>query len=91
MTSRTRIARQSRVASAFVMRLFLLAPLAILRGLLWGIAAAADKMADGLSAAETSLRPLCSLPFHAELKRALDDAKAEEKRRLLEVLERATR
>ncbi len=80
-----------RSVAAISLRILLLAPVMGLRGLLWSLAAAFDKMADCTSDVERALRPICELPHHAHFLRLLDEAKAEEKRRMLEVLERATR
>lgn len=81
----------ARTLLAALMRLLLLAPLRLVRGALWCVAAAADKLAESLQDAERAIAPVCELPFHAEALRRLNEAKAEERRQLLEVLERGTR
>ena len=86
-----RVRRAARTLLAALMRLLLLAPLRLVRGLLWCMAAACDKLAEAVNDAERAIGPVCDLPFHADALRQLNEAKAEDRRKLLEVLERGTR
>jgi len=85
------VRRAARTFLAAVMRILLLAPLRLVRGVLWGVAEAADKMAESVRDAEHAIAPVCELPFHAEALRRLREADEQERRELLEELERATR
>lgn len=80
-----------RTAVAAALRITLLAPLRLVLGLLWCVAAMADKLAEAVSDVERAVAPLCELPFHADAMQRLEEAKAEDRRKLLELMERATR
>lgn len=85
------VGRTWRTLTAAVLRVLLLAPLRLVRGALWCVAAACDKLAESVQDAERAIGPVCELPLHAEAARQLAEANEEARRKLLERMERATR
>jgi hypothetical protein len=85
------VGRAARTLLAALMRLLLLAPLRLVRGLLWCASAGFEKLGECVREAESAIAPVCELPFHADAARQLAEAKAEERLRILAVMERVTR
>lgn len=68
------VGRAARTALVVSLRLTLLGPLRLLRGLLYALSGAFEALADGIGDAQIAIGPICELPLHREARRALQDA-----------------
>jgi hypothetical protein len=83
------VRRAARTASAFFLRLVLLLPWILLRGLFAALSEAFGSLADSMYKAERALHQAADFPFARDIRKALAEANEEDRRAMLEALKRS--